>query len=50
MAANTNKRLPGLCKTYRAELKKVIEVFVELKNLICAYNAFDTQLQLFHNV
>ena len=35
MAASREKRLPGLCGTYRAEFKDNIELFVELKDMIC---------------
>ena len=48
MAANTKKRLFGLCKTYRAEPKDNVGVFVELEYIKCI-KIFDTQLQLFRN-
>ncbi len=38
MAVNTKKRLSGLCKTYRAEPKDNVGVFVELKYIKCINN------------
>ena len=35
MAVNTKKRLPGFCKTYRAEPKDTVGVFVELEYIKC---------------
>ena len=38
MAVNTKKRLSGLCKTYRAEYKDNVGVFVELEYINCMNN------------
>ena len=48
MAANTKKRLSGLCKTYRADPEDNVGV-AELEYIKCITNIHNTQLLLFQH-